>query len=212
MEKDLTKLRLRLELIDYLICGAGYIFFLVFIVAAMCKVFKGCIDCSAISTIVGTGLISIIVFYLTKKYQEERKISLQRMELKKRAMECFEEVNKLIIKIRFYSVFAKSKGDKENKFYDDLVKDIRVDFDKIANFFYELRDIYRKLPDIVYYEDINELDKKYDNKWREYFLFKGLREEDLNKLREVFKEREEVTEYLTDLKKALVEFIRSIEI
>ena len=125
----------------------------------------------------------------------ERRLQ-QRLELRKRALWCFEEINKLIVKIRFY---------KTSESYD--YKDIRVSFDQMANFFVELQEIYKKIPGAIpNIEALDKLDRFYQG-WDRYFSFE--KPEDLENYKKAVKDSEG---YLTCLKKALIEFIDTLQL
>lgn len=148
---------------------------------------------AALLTAVGVGIF-------LHKLESGRRIGerrlLQRVELRKRALECFEEINKLIIKIRFY---------KTPESYDH--KDIRVSFDQMANFFVELREVYQKIPGAIpKMETVDKLDKFYQG-WNKYFSFE--KPEDLESFKKSVKDAEE---YLACLKKALIEFIETLQL
>lgn len=148
---------------------------------------------AALLTAVGVGI------FLHKLESEgsicERRL-LQRVELRKRALECFEEINKLIVKIRFY---------KTPESYD--YKDIRISFDQMANFFVELEEIYKKIPGAIpNMEAADKLDRFYQG-WSKYFSFE--KPEDLESYKKSIKGAEE---YLVCLKKALIEFIETLQL
>jgi len=148
---------------------------------------------AALLTAVGVG---IFLHKLESSRRTGERRLLQRVELRKRALECFEEINKLIIKIRFY---------KTPEGYD--YKDIRASFDQMANFFVELQEIYKKIPGAIpKMEAADRLDKFYQG-WNKYFSFE--KPEDLENYKKSVKDAEE---YLTCLKKALIEFIETLQL
>jgi len=147
-----------------------------------------------IAGLVSAFLIGIFLFKLDSDARRGTTILSQRLEFKKRALDCFEKINKLIIKIRFYNTGS----------YDDLLKDLRVDFDQIANFFIELQEIYKKLPGVIpddFKGEVDKLDKFYQG-WEKYFKFE--KPEHLNELKESVQCSEA---YLEALKKSLINFI-----
>ena len=119
------------------------------------------------TNIVAGLLTAVIVGIYLHKLESSRRTGdrrlQQRLELRKRALECFEEINKLIVKIRFY---------KTSESYD--YKDIRISFDQMANFFIELQEIYKKIPGAI--PSVSALDKldRFYQGWNKYFSFEEL--------------------------------------
>jgi len=147
-------------------------------------------------SIVAVILFGLYLYYLESKRGRDERRLLQRLELRKRALECFEEINKLIIKTRLY---------KTTDSYD--VAEIRVSFDQMANFFVELREIYKELPGVIpNLKDADGLDSFYQG-WDKYFSFE--KPDDLNKLRKSINDAEG---YLICLKKALIKFTRTLQL
>ncbi|PIQ66567.1 MAG: hypothetical protein COV96_00770 [Candidatus Zambryskibacteria bacterium CG11_big_fil_rev_8_21_14_0_20_42_18] len=152
------------------------------------------LDLNIVTSVIVVGF-GLFLYHLESKRGFNERLLLQRLELRKRSLECFEEINTLIIKIRFYNT---SVG------YD--ISDIRISFDKIANFFYELQNIYKNLSRVVPNKnDIEKLDNYYQG-WQKYFTFSG--ESDLKQYEESVKNAEH---YLVCLKKALMEFTKTLQ-
>lgn len=152
------------------------------------------------TNIIAGLLTAIIVGVFLYKLESGRRTGerrlQQRLELRKRALECFEEINKLIVKIRFY---------KTSESYDH--KDIRISFDQMANFFVELQEIYKKIPGAIpNMEALDRLDRFYQG-WDKYFSFE--KPEDLENYKKVVKDAEG---YLVCLKKSLIEFIGTLQL
>lgn len=152
------------------------------------------------TNIVAALLTAVGVGVFLHKLESSRRIGerrlLQRVEIRKRALECFEEINKLIVKIRFY---------KTPESYD--YKDIRISFDQMANFFVELEEIYKKIPGAIpNTKAVEKLDKFYQG-WSKYFSFE--KPEDLESYKKSVKDAEE---YLACLKKTLIEFIETLQL
>ncbi len=151
---------------------------------------------SFVSTLIVAVIFGLFLYHLeSKRGREERRLQ-QRLELRKRAVDCFEEINKLIIKIRFYKT-----SDSYN------LTDISISFDQVANFFLEVQQIYKKLNKVIpNIEDIDKLDGYYQG-WDKYFLFQ--KSEDLERLKKYVGDSEG---YLECLKKTLINFIRTLEL
>lgn len=147
-------------------------------------------------TIIAAVLFGLYLYHLESRRGLNERRLLQRLELRKRALECFEEINELIIKIRFY---------KTPDGYD--IAEIRVSFDQMANFFVELQKIYRDLPGVIPNpKDVDELDSFYQG-WDKYFSFEI--PEDLGKLKKSVGDAEG---YLVCLKKALLKFTNTLQL
>jgi len=152
------------------------------------------------TNIVAGLLTAVIVGIYLHKLESSRRTGdrrlQQRLELRKRALECFEEINKLIVKIRFY---------KTSESYD--YKDIRISFDQMANFFIELQEIYKKIPGAI--PSVSALDKldRFYQGWNKYFSFE--KPEDLENYKKSVKDAEG---YLICLKKALIGFIETLQL
>lgn len=153
---------------------------------------------SALSVGVGFG----VFFHKleSNRLRSERKL-FQRVELRNRALECFEEINKIIVKIRFHDAIED---------YDHV--DIRVDFDQMANFFIELQEIYKNIPGAIpQMEAVDKLSTIYHgwNKYglNEYFEFK--KPKDVESHKKIVSDAEK---YLNSLKEALVEFIYTLQL
>lgn len=154
-----------------------------------------------LNTNIVAALVTAVIFGLFLYHLEsirgvnERRL-LQRLELRKRALECFEEINKLIIKVRFYKTL-----DSYN------IAEIRVGFDQMANFFVELQEIYKELPGVIpNLKDVDELDSFYQG-WDKYFSFE--KPEDLERFKKSVGDAEG---YLVCLKKALLKFTSTLQL
>ena len=153
------------------------------------------LNLNLVSTFLVAVVFGLSLYHIESKRGFGRNVLLQRMELRKRSLECLEEINKLIVKIRFYNT-------SDN--YD--ASDVRISFEKITSFFNELKYIYKDLKDVV--PDKKDVDNLYDyyQGWEKYFLFE--KPDDLENYKKSIREAEG---YLTCLKKRLMEFAKTLQ-